>query len=169
PEPDAKDEPSSVAEAEPKRAGGVFNRLHGGHQKKKKAEKNDYLAEAGDWEDKAREMEEGGVDYAAEAEQWEEVWGKEKKRKGLFFLRNPLGGLFGGFAKMNLKLRLVIIFSVMIVVGGAVHAFYNKATAHILVPKQKVNLQSNEDKQDTDELINQAVEKLKNALPGTDK
>ena len=168
PKPEEEEEPS-MPQAKPKRAGGVFSRLHGGHKRKTKAEKNDYLAEADDWEEKAAEMEEGGVDYAAEAEQWEEVWGKQKKRKGLFFFANPLGGLFSGFANLNLKLRMAIVFSMFIVVAGVAHTFYQKATSHILVPKKKVNLQSNEKKASPDELLEKAVDKLKKALPVGDK
>lgn len=159
----------SEAAAKPKRAGGVFSRLQGGHKRKTKAEKNDYLAEADDWEDKAREMEEDGVDYAGEAEQWEEVWGKEKKRKSLFFLRNPLGGLFSGFANLGLKMRMAIVFSVLILGGGLAHTVYQKATAHILVPKKKVKLQSNEKGADPDKLLQKAVDQLKKSLPGTGK
>ena len=133
----------AVEQPAPKKpaAAGVYNRLAGGHQRKAKAEKPDYEKEAEAWEKRSRALEEGevGPDYAAEADDWEKVWGKQKKRRGFaFFGGGSAGGgmLMGIFGALPAKMRALVMVAVMAGIGGVGKVGYDKATAHILVPKK---------------------------------
>ncbi|MFT4689249.1 MAG: pSer/pThr/pTyr-binding forkhead associated (FHA) protein [Limisphaerales bacterium] len=138
---------------------GVYNRNEG-RKKRTKAERPDYHDEADVWEDRAKQMNEGeGPDYAAEAEKWDQVWGKQRKLKGFFgFSGSPLGGLFGIFTGMHLKMRMVVVFVGMILIAGGLYAGYEKATANVLVPKMRRSISAKSAKET---LINSIVEKAK--------
>ena len=130
--------------------GGIYNRLAGGHKKKTKPQRTDHLAEASEWENQVDDMQGGdnGPNYAAEEDEWEDVWGKQKRRKGgLLSGINPLGWIFGIFGSLGLKARMLLIFCGFLLLAGAAHTGYQKATAHILVPKPSL---ANKDKPDTD-------------------
>jgi hypothetical protein len=156
-----KDEPAKQAAV-----GGAFNRLHGGHKKKKKAAKSDYTAEASDWEDQVAAMEDGeGPDYAAEADDWEQVWGKEKKRKGFFSGGGGLGGFFSIFGGLDLKMRMMVIVGMMMLFAGLGNFAYQKATAQILVPKKKVRTNPSTGLERGDKVLDKAVDTFRKIIP----
>lgn len=149
--------------------GGVYNRLHGGHQRKPKAERPDYEKESEAWEEKAEAMsEDGGPDYAAEAEDWERVWGKAKKRRGGFFFGGGSsgGGLMGVFGALPAKLRAVVLLAILAGIGMGGKYGYDQATAHILVPNnvaKKKTLRPTPDNKDA--ILEKAVETFGKTIP----
>jgi pSer/pThr/pTyr-binding forkhead associated (FHA) protein len=168
PPAEVKEEEAPPAPA-PKAAGGVYNRLHGGHHRKGKAERPDYEKESEEWEQQAEAMaRKGGSNYAAEAEDWERVWGKTKKRKGGFFFGGGSsgGGFMAVFGGLSAKLRAVILVGILggMAMGGKVG--YDRATAHILVPNNvptKKTLRPTVDNKDA--ILEKAVETFGKTIP----
>jgi len=118
---------------------GVFNNI-GGRKRGKKPKRHDYRKEASAWEKKADALTEGegAPDYAGEADEWDEVWGKQRNHKSFRFpgggLIMAMLGVFGGF---NAKFRMIIVVGIMAGIAYAGKFGYDKATSHVLVPIKK--------------------------------
>ena len=127
-------------------------------------------------------MQEGGaIDYAAEDEEWEQVWGKQKKRRGGMFFGGggPLGALFGIFAGLGLKSRMMVMLGGMLLMVGVAKFGYDKATSRLLVPKpslarkaDKAKLAKTDGKTTGtdagDKVLGKAMDTFKKIIPKTD-
>ena len=140
---------------------GLYNR-NNGRTRKDKAERPDYHEEAAAWEE-AADDDDNRPDYAGEDEDWNRVWGKQRKLKGFFgSLRGGIfSGLLGSFAGMQLKMRMAIVFSVMVLIAGIGYTGYKKATANVLVPKIKTKPKGAQ----TKGMLGDIIEKAKKSLP----
>ncbi len=165
PEPEEEDDENVTEESGP--PVGVFANI-GGRKKGGKPKRHDYNQEAKGWEKKAAAMSagEGGPDYAAEADEWEEVWGKQRHHKRFTFPGlGWLGSLFGIFGGLGLKMRMMIVMAVMILGAGGVKMAYDKATAHVLVPKKKIRTRPSTGNEKGDEVLDKAIESFQKAIP----
>lgn len=106
---------------------------------RKKPVRRDHVGDATDWERRAAAMSagEGGPDYAGEAKEWGQVWGEQRQLKGYWGSGSGiLGGLLGAFGGLGMKARMLIVVAVFGLLGGGAKVGYDRATAHILVPRK---------------------------------
>lgn len=169
PEPEIEEEDGNATEDSGAPVG-VFANI-GGRKKGGKPKRHDYNKESDNWEQKADEQASSGSgpDYAAEADEWDEVWGKQRNHKRFSFPGlGWLGGLFGIFGDLGLKMRMMIVLAFMIFGAGGAKFAYDKATAQVLVPKKRAgkprtNPSTGLDK--GDEVLDKAIESFQKAIP----